>query len=124
MKSKTKISKQLQRKTNPVLVETILMAKKHSAWMPLSSILSGPRVGFSNINIQDINSLEGLKDNEIVVVPGKVLSQGNLDKKIKVAALSFSEKAKEKLKGSCSLLIDEIKKNPGAKGIKIVKKNG
>ena len=58
------------------------------------------------------------------MVPGKVLSQGEISKKIKVVALSFSEKAKEKLlKANCEILsiLEEIKKNPDAKRIKILR---
>jgi len=43
MKSKTKISKQLERKSNSKLGETILAGKKNEAWMSVAGILSGPR---------------------------------------------------------------------------------
>ncbi|MDP3758526.1 MAG: uL15 family ribosomal protein, partial [Candidatus Daviesbacteria bacterium] len=64
------------------------------------------------------------KEKEKVIVPGKVLSQGEINKKIKVIALSFSEKAKEKLKKSgCefSNILTEIKSNPSGEGIRILK---
>ena len=47
-----------------------------------------------------------------------------LNKKIKVFALSFSEKAREKLlnfKCEVSNILEEIKKNPEAKGVRIIK---
>lgn len=122
VKSKAKIEQQLQRKTNSVLVETIIAAKKKKEWNKIAEILSSPRRKRIDINLDKIN-LEA-KAGDTVLVPGKVLSQGEINKKIKVVALSFSEKAKEKLlKAKCDVsdMLDEIKKNPGAKGIKILK---
>ena len=43
MKSKTKISKQLERKSDSVLRETIVAAKKQEAWLGVSAMLSGSR---------------------------------------------------------------------------------
>ena len=43
MKSKTKISKQLKKKSNSVLAETILAGKKQEAWVQIVGMLSGPR---------------------------------------------------------------------------------
>jgi|TARA_Y100001951_G_C11197845_1_gene215358 large subunit ribosomal protein L18e len=123
MKSKTKIGKQLQKKLNPSIVETILAAKKHENWRKVAGILSGPRRKFVEFNLQDID--RSAKEGESVLVPGKVLSQGNLDKKIKVIALNFSSKAKEKLfksKNESVTIIEEIKKNPEAKGLRILVK--
>lgn len=123
MKSKTKISKQLERKSNSRLMETIIAGKKNEAWIGIAGILSGPRRNRICINLEEIN--KDSKAGETVAIPGKVLSGGEIDKKIKVVALSFSEKAKEKLlsaKCDVSYIIDEIKSNPSAKGIKIIKK--
>ncbi len=122
MKSKSKIAKQIERKTNPVLVETILAAKKHPAWLKVASILSGPRKGFVNMNLSEIN--EKIKDakEDTFVVPGKVLGQGKLDKKINLVALGFSGKAREKIKGKSMDLIEGIKQNPEGKNIKILTK--
>ena len=120
MKSKSKIKKQTKKKTSTELVRTILLAKKHNSWVEVAKILSGPRKKRVNKNIDEIK-----KEGENIVVPGKVLSQGEVDKKIRIIALSFSEKAKEKLiKAGCEVLSisEEIKKNPEAKGIKILKK--
>jgi large subunit ribosomal protein L18e len=122
MKTKTKIGKQLKRKTNPVLVETILLAKKNKNWKQIAEILSGSRKNHAAINLEKINL--NSKDGEKIAIPGKVLSQGDIDKKIKITAISFSEKAKDKLlKAKCEInyMNEEIKKNPDAKGIIILK---
>lgn len=122
VKSKNKIEKQLRKKTSPELAETIIAAKKNPEWVEISYVLSGPRKNRKDANLSEISEKteDGTKK---IVVPGKVLSQGKIDKKIKVIALSFSEKAKEKLVNSgceTSGIIEEIKSNPSAKGLKIL----
>ncbi len=122
MKSKTRISKQIERKTNPELVETIKAAKKNKAWIEVAITLSGPRRNFVDLNLGEID--RQTKEGETVIVPGKVLSQGEITKKIKLIALNFSEKAKEKLekgKISSSSIIEEIKKNPEGKNVRFLK---
>jgi len=125
MKSKTKIDKQLERKTHNQLVETILLAKKNSGWLEVASLLAGPRRTRIGVNLEELDKFSDGK-NKIVIV-GKVLSQGNVSKKIKVVAIGFSELAKEKLlKAGCevSTIFNEIKSNPDAKGIKVFKNTG
>ncbi len=122
MKSKTKISKQLERKNNPKLVETILLAKKNPIWLEVASVLAGPRKKRKNINLNELSKL--IDKEKIVVIPGKVLSDGEISKKVKVVALNFSDRAKEKLlnaKCEVSSIVDEIKLNPNAKDVKILK---
>ena len=121
MKTKTKIDKQIQKKSNKELVETIVAAKKKDKWLKVARILSGPRRKAVSLNLGEIN--ESSKDGETIIVPGKVLSQGEISKKVKIVALGFSEKAKEKLLKSKipSLnIIEEIKKNPDIKKSRIL----
>jgi large subunit ribosomal protein L18e len=123
MKTKTQIEKQLKRKKNTELVETIIAAKKNKAWLEVAGVLSGPRRNRININLEEID--KEAKEGETIIVSGKVLSQGEITKKVKIASLNFSEKAKEKLlNAKCELsnILDEIKKNPQAKNIKVLKK--
>jgi len=122
MKSKTVIEKQLQRKTNAELVETIIACKKNDAWNEVASIISSSRRKRKDINLEELNKIGG--NEKIILVPGKVLSQGEITKKVKVVALNFSESAKEKLlKSGCEVsgILEEIKLNPSAKGIFILK---
>lgn len=122
MKSKTKIDKQIKKKTSKKLVETIINLKKHDGWLDVARVLSGSRKNMVNFNLEKINNKA--KEGEIVIIPGKVLSQGDVDKKIKIIAFGFSKKAEEKLSKSkikFSHINEEIKINPTAKGIKILK---
>ncbi|MEX0920865.1 MAG: 50S ribosomal protein L18e [Candidatus Pacearchaeota archaeon] len=121
MKSKTKISKQIERKTSAPLVETIINAQKEDKWKRIAEILSGSRKRMIDLNLSEIDSLAS--EGEKLVIPGKVLSQGNVNKKIEIVALSFSGKAIEKLSESkipFSTINEEIKKNPEGKKIKIL----
>jgi len=114
-KSKTKIEKQTKRKANPELVKTIRLLKKQKAWFEIASILSGSRRNKTSINLDRIK--------EDVIVAGKVLSQGEIEKH-KVVAFSFSEKAKEKIikaGGKALTILEELKLNPEMKGLKILK---
>ena len=122
-KSKTKIEKQAQRKNNEDLVETIGAAKKTGSefWMQVASILSSPRRQKVAVNLNDIE--KSTKEGDSIVVPGKVLSQGELSKKVAIVAFAFSDKTREKLlktKSQAITMLEEIKKNPGAKGVRIL----
>jgi len=122
MKSKSLIEKQLHKKKNSELVKTIIAAKKNKEWISIAQILSSPRKMRINVNLEKINN--ETKNGETIVIIGKVLSDGEVNKKIKVVALGFSQKAKEKLLNSkCEVLsiLDEIKKNPQAKDVRILK---
>ena len=121
-KSKTRIEKQLKKKTNPELVKTIIEAKKKKKWLEIAEILSSPRINKICVNLDKINEM--IKEGETIVVPGKVLSEGEINKKIKIVAFNFSEKAKEKIlkaKGETLTILEEIKKNPEAENMRIIK---
>ncbi len=119
--NKTKIEKKLRRKTNPELVETIINSKKNKAWLTISHMISTPRRNMVALNLDEID--KQTKDKDFVVVPGKILGNGELNKKITLAAFSFSASAKDKLNKAKieTLTIKEaIHKNPNAKDIKII----
>lgn len=116
--TKTKIKQRLKRKTNPALKEAIQSALKHDAWFPVARKFSGPTAIQTSINLDELDSK--LKDKDIAVIIGKVLSKGELTKKAKIVALSFSAQAKEKLakaKIQFSTISEEISSNPEAKGV-------
>ena len=73
------------------------------------------------VNLSQLNRV--CKDNETVIVPGKVLSSGVLKKPLTVAAASFSMASIEKIQkaGGKTISIRElIKKNPKGTGVRIV----
>ena len=118
MISKTQINKRKLKKRNPELVETINLANKNRL-LELGKRLSGPLSLYTKINLED---LEKIKGNNILVV-GKVLGQGDINKKMKIIALGFSESAKEKLKrAGCEIktIKQELEKNPKLEGVGVI----
>jgi len=118
MISKTQINKRLERKRNPKLREIIKIARAKSL-LELGKKLTGPTKKQVSINVGELNELEGKN----IIVVGRVLGQGEIDKKITVAALGFSEQAREKLKkAGCEIrtIKQEIEKNSELKGVTIL----
>jgi large subunit ribosomal protein L18e len=90
-------------------------------WKRIASDLEKPTKSRRIVNLSRINRY--VKNGEIIVVPGKVLSMGELDKKVTVAAYNFSGNAKDKIKQSGSSVItilDLIKTNPKGKKVRII----
>jgi len=118
MISKTRISKRIKNKNSFNIVETIELAKKNKH-LGLAKKISGPRSRYKNINLDELDKIEG---NKIIII-GKVLGSGEINKKISVAALGFSETAMEKLnKSGCEVksVKEEIEKNKDLKGVEII----
>ena len=118
---KTKIEKKMKRKTNIELVGTIISGKKQKHWLKVADKISMPKRSQKSINLDQIN--KKAENGDVIVIPGKVLGIGNIDKKIKIAALSFSDQAKknlEKSKIEFLTINEEIKKNPEGKKIKLI----
>ncbi|MEK6884602.1 MAG: 50S ribosomal protein L18e [Nanoarchaeota archaeon] len=122
MISKTKLFNRALKKGNQELVETIVACKSNEAWLNIGKIISSSRKQMPAVNLDRIEKES--KEGEVVVVPGKVLSNGEMTKKIKIAALKFSETAREKLsrhKSEMITILEEIKKNPKAQDIKLIR---
>ncbi len=119
--SKTAIGRRIPRKTDGYIAETALAAKNQKAWMKIAQLVSGSRKKYPSVNLDRISKES--ENGDIIVIPGKILGNGNLDKKIKICALYFSDSATQKIKESKSemvKIIDEIKNNPSANGVKII----
>jgi len=119
--SKTKIKEHLRKKTNPELVETIRLASKSKSWMPIAKQLANSTRKQSSVNLDEINKKTTAGDT--VLVLGKVLAVGELTKKVRICSLGISKSARDKLKSSKSeavTILEEIKKNTRAEGLKIL----
>ncbi len=110
-------------KTNELLLELVAELKKTSTskkakiWKAVALELLKPTRKMREVNLDKINRVT--KANDVIVVPGKVLGTGNVEHKVTVAALNFSESAKQKL--SSHLSIQELlEKNPKGTGVKII----
>ena len=104
------------------LVKT-LKKTKTNAYVKTSETLSKSRRGKTVMNLNKINRLA--KDGETLLIQGKVLSVGELTKKnLTIVSDSISDSALKKIKDSKNtfMTIEElIKKNPKAKGVRILK---
>ena len=90
-------------------------------WKRIASELEGPTKSRRVVNLSRINRYG--KENDVIVVPGKVLSMGSLNKKLTIAAYTFSGQALDKIKtaGSKAITIyDLVKKNPKASKVRII----
>ena len=122
MISKTRIDKKMKKKTDLYLVKTIVAAKKENKWVEIAHVISGPRRKQVEVDLGEIE--KNTSEGDTVVVPGKVLGEGDITKKVRVAALGFSSSAVRKLKakkGEVVSIAEEIKINPEAQGIKVMK---
>ncbi len=107
--------------TNPIKRKVIADLKKgkNGIWKKIAEILEKPRRKEINVNLWKINKFT--KEGDTIIVPGKVLGNGELGHKVNVAAFAFSKTANEKLGNNVSCLYDLMKKNPKGTGIKILK---
>ncbi len=110
---------------NPQLTALISKLRKKSRetktplYRRLAQDLSRSKRSRKAVNLSRI--ARHTSDGSVVAVAGKVLSAGRLGHKVTVAALRFSDQAKEKIEkagGKCISLVDLAEANP--KGAKIV----
>jgi large subunit ribosomal protein L18e len=122
-----------KRKTNPRinrLIEDLKrIARENSAtiWRDIAKRLEKPRRNYAAVNLSKINRYSS--SNDTILVPGKVLSSGTIEKPVTVAALGFSKKAFEKIcecgeeggeRGKCISIEELVKNNPKGSGVKII----
>ena len=117
-------------KTNPNLIELINKLNKQSKsedaaiWKDVADRLSRSNRRTAEVNLSSINRYAVA--DETILVPGKVLSNGELDKKVNVVALKFSAKAQEKIEsagGECISIDEIIETNPLGRLASITSKN-
>ncbi|MCS3924642.1 50S ribosomal protein L18e [Methanosalsum natronophilum] len=120
--------KKIERKTNPQMPELISSLKKKSyeenalIWKDIAKRLEKPRRTYAQVNLSKIN--RNSIDNELILVPGKVLGAGELKHAVKIAALGFSETAKQKVAevgGKCISIESLLDENPSGSGVRILK---
>ena len=112
--------------TNPILQNLIHELKKRSneqsvnLWKRIAIDLEKPTRQRRIVNVYKINKYT--KENETVVVPGKVLAVGDLDHNVTVAAFTFSGAAQEKINkvGKAMPISELIQEDPKGKRIRIL----
>ena len=87
--------------------------EKVNIWKRIASDLERPTRQRRITNLFNIDMHS--KDGETIVVPGKILGTGDLNKKLTIAAYDFSDKAQKKImqSGSTAMTLGEfMSKNP------------
>ncbi len=97
--------------------------KKNNAkvWLYIAETLRRPTRSRVAVNLSKINRYA--KEGEMVLVPGKVLGGGILEKKVTIAAFSFSKEALDKIRksGSKAITLSEaVKINPEGSNTRII----
>jgi large subunit ribosomal protein L18e len=114
-------------KTDPNLVFLIESLKKKSRekgaaiWRDIALRLEKPNRNWAEVNLSKLERYT--EEGEVIVVPGKVLGAGSLNKKLVVAAYKFSGSARKKIEGAGgkSLTIAQlVQEVPDGSGVTIM----
>jgi len=113
--------------TNPFMRELIQTLRTKSLelkapiWKRVAEKLEKPRRRRVEVNLSEIE--RNAEKNDTIIVPGVVLSNGELTKPLKIAAWKFSGNAKEKIEKSKGKAIDIeelMKENPKGSNVKVM----
>lgn len=113
--------------TNPYLKQLIENLRKKSLeldaliWKTVAEKLEKPRRQRIEVNLSGIE--RNTKNGDTVIVPGIVLSSGNLSKPVSIAAWKFSPASIGKIKkakGKILTIEGLMKENPKGSGVKIL----
>ena len=107
-----------------LIVKLKKLGKKEGApvWKVASKLLALPRRRRVVVNVGKV--VKTVKDGEIALVPGKLLGDGILEQKVKVAAFAWTPKAEERVKaaGGEVISIDQLlQDNPKGTNVRIVR---
>jgi large subunit ribosomal protein L18e len=113
--------------TNPLLQDLIGELKKRSIeqsaklWKRVAIDLEKPSRNRRIVNLSRISRYT--QENDVIIVPGKVLGSGDLSHKLTISAYQFSDQAKDKIEKAGSKIITLLelsKQKPNGKKIKII----
>ncbi len=113
-------------KTNPRLNDLIAELKSTSretdadVWRDIADRLEKPRSSHAEVNLGRIERYA--REDETVVVPGKVLGSGALQKNVTVAAVDFSSSAETKIDqvGETVPLERLLEENPEGSDVRVI----
>ncbi|WP_290816220.1 50S ribosomal protein L18e [Halovivax sp.] len=113
-------------KTNPRLTDLIAELKSASrssdadVWRDVADRLEKPRANHAEVNLGRIERYA--REEETVVVPGKVLGSGRLRKNVTVAAVDFSSSAATKIDqvGETVPLEQLLEENPEGSNVRVI----
>jgi large subunit ribosomal protein L18e len=115
-------------KTNPNTINLIKSLKKQSSaenapiWKAVASELERANRKVKEVNVYHIDKYSD--NDETVLVPGKVLGEGQIAHNVNVAAFKFSAEAERKITdagGKCLKINELMEENPKGSMVKILK---
>jgi len=114
-------------KTNPRLSRLIADLKSAArnsggdVWSDVAERLEKPRRTHAEVNLGRIERYA--REDETVVVPGKVLGSGVLEKDVTVAAVDFSGTAETKIQqvGDTMQLEQALEENPEGANVRVIR---
>ena len=115
-------------KTNPRLMNLIMTLKAASreneaqVWRDIAFRLEGATNARAEVNVSKINRYAA--DGETILVPGKVLGTGVINRAVRVAALNFSAQATDKItsaNGTCMTIEELLNDNPKGSRVRILR---
>ena len=113
--------------TNQIVIQMVKTlrgaSKKNNApiWERLADLALKPTRAKRTINLGQLDKF--VSDNDVIIVPGKVLGTGSLSHKITLCSFSISTTGAKKITESGSKVLDIsqiIKNHPTGKGVKII----
>ncbi|MBP1448987.1 MAG: 50S ribosomal protein L18e [Thermoproteus sp.] len=96
-------------------------ANEAPLWSYIAELLERPARGRAEVNLSRVNMIAD--DGDVIVIPGKLLGSGKLNKKIVVAVAGASKSAVEavlKSGGEVISIAELVRRNPKGSGVKIV----
>ncbi|MGD0256932.1 MAG: 50S ribosomal protein L18e [Thermoplasmata archaeon] len=114
-------------KGNPELLRVVrelrLAARSHDAplWASVADRLERARHLNPGVNVGQLERIA--QSDETLVVPGKVLADGELSKKLTVAAFAYSAEARTKIHaaGGTALTLDDLlHAKPNGSGVRLI----
>ncbi|MBQ7702085.1 MAG: 50S ribosomal protein L18e [Candidatus Methanomethylophilaceae archaeon] len=115
-------------KTDPALIALIsdLKAKERengaAIWRDIAKRLEKPKSNWAETNLSKLDRYAA--DGETIIVPGKVLAAGSINKKITVAAYSFSAAAEAAIVaagGKVMTIAGLMEENPKGSNVRIMR---
>ncbi|MEM4391475.1 MAG: 50S ribosomal protein L18e [Candidatus Nitrosotenuis sp.] len=113
--------------TNQIVIKMVKELKQASTknkapiWSKIAEMALKPTVAKRVVNVGRLGTVT--KDNDVVIVPGKVLGTGNIPHKITLCCFSISTNAAKKIQDAGGKIVghsDMITKFPTGKGVRII----
>ena len=113
-----------KRSNNPIIKETleklekVYKEKNETFWSSIAEMISRSNSRRPIVNVGKISQLT--KENDVVLIPGKILGDGLVDHSVTVGALFMSKSACKKITtagGSMLNLVEFAEKYPDGSGV-------